>query len=130
MANADHRRLDTCPISLVNRIHKVSIMKDKLVYVGGQVSLTGVMFLFSLIAAKLLGPEQMGAWQTIFLISTYGMFISAGIINGMGRDVPYYRGKGDERKTKRNNRHDAHLLGDRDYHQSDGCRGGISCIFR
>jgi O-antigen/teichoic acid export membrane protein len=75
-------------------------MKDKLVYVAGQVSLTGVMFLFNLIAAKLLGPEQMGAWQTIFLISTYGMLISAGIINGMGRDVPYYRGKGDVEKVR------------------------------
>jgi O-antigen/teichoic acid export membrane protein len=75
-------------------------MMDKLYYAVGQVSLTGVMFLFNLIAAKLLGPEQMGAWQTIFLISTYGMFLSAGIINGMGRDVPYYRGKGDDKKLR------------------------------
>ena len=38
----------------------------------------------------------MGEWQTISLISIYGMILTFGIINGMGRDVPYYRGKGDE----------------------------------
>ena len=74
---------------------------DKYFYVSGQLSLMGVTFLFNLVAAKLIGPEQMGVWQTISLISVYGMIITFGAINGMGRDVPYYRGKGDDKEVKR-----------------------------
>lgn len=70
-------------------------VNDKYVFVGGQLFLTGASFLFNLAAAKLIGPLQMGEWQTISLISIYGMILTFGIINGMGRDVPYYRGKGD-----------------------------------
>lgn len=63
--------------------------------------LTGAMFLFNLVAAKFVGPEQMGIWQTITLISTYGMILTFGVINGMGRNVPYYRGKGDEQEVNK-----------------------------
>ena len=61
----------------------------------------GVSFLFNLAAAKLIGPQQMGEWQTINLISIYGMILTFGIINGMGRDVPYYRGTGFEAEVRR-----------------------------
>jgi len=63
--------------------------------------LTGALFIFNLIAAKLAGPGQMGIWQTITLISTYGMILTFGVINGMGRNVPYYRGKGDESEVRK-----------------------------
>lgn len=75
---------------------------DKYFYASGQLMLTGAMFLFNLFAAKLVGPEQMGIWQTITLISTYGMILTIGVINGMGRNVPFYRGKGDELEVRKN----------------------------
>ena len=74
---------------------------DKYFYASGQLMLTGALFLFNLVAAKLVGPEQMGTWQTITLISTYGMILTIGVINGMGRNVPYYRGKGDEPEVRK-----------------------------
>ena len=77
-------------------LHKVN---DKYVFVAGQLFLMGTSFLFNLVAAKLIGPQQMGEWQTISLISIYGMILTFGIINGMGRDVPYFRGKGDETRS-------------------------------
>jgi len=60
----------------------------------------GAMFIFNVVAAKFVGPGQMGIWQTINLISTYGMIVTLGIINGMGRDVPFYRGKGDDQQVR------------------------------
>ena len=74
---------------------------DKYFYVSGQLMLTGAAFLFTLAAAKVVGPEQMGIWQTITLISTYGMILTFGVINGMGRNVPYFRGKGDELEVRK-----------------------------
>jgi len=74
---------------------------DKYLFVAGQLFLMGGSFLFNLVAAKLIGPRLMGEWQTISLISIYGMILTLGIINGMGRDVPYYRGKGDAAEISR-----------------------------
>jgi O-antigen/teichoic acid export membrane protein len=77
------------------------LKNDRYFYAVGQLFLLGVSFLFNLVAAKLLGPEQMGVWTSISLVSIYGMVLTLGIINGMGRDVPYYRGNGDSREVDR-----------------------------
>lgn len=71
------------------------LRNDRYFYASGQLFLLGVTFLFNLVAAKLLGPASMGQWQTISLVSIYGMIFTLGAINGMGRDVPFYRGGGD-----------------------------------
>lgn len=71
------------------------LKNDRYFYAAGQLFLLGAAFLFNLVAARLLGPEQMGVWASISLVSIYGMILTLGIINGMGRDVPYYRGNDD-----------------------------------
>ena len=78
----------------------VSKINDEYFYVGGQLLLMGAMFIFNVVAAKFVGPGQMGIWQTINLVSTYGMIVTLGIINGMGRDVPFHRGRSDYRQVR------------------------------
>jgi O-antigen/teichoic acid export membrane protein len=37
----------------------------------------------------------MGVWNLVNLVAEYGMIITLGMVNGMGREVPYLIGKGD-----------------------------------
>lgn len=77
------------------------LKNDRYFYAVGQLFLLGSSFLFNLMAAKLLGPGQMGIWASISLVSMYGMVFTLGIINGLGRDVPYYRGNGSPGEVDR-----------------------------
>jgi O-antigen/teichoic acid export membrane protein len=48
-----------------------------------------------ILAAKILGPENYGIWSIMVLIVMYGGCLHLGVINGMNREVPYYKGKND-----------------------------------
>jgi O-antigen/teichoic acid export membrane protein len=75
---------------------KFGVSRAHSVYVFGQLSLTGSTFIFNIIIAGLLGPGSMGIWQTAVLVSTYGMMLMFGALNGMGREVPFLRGRQDD----------------------------------
>jgi O-antigen/teichoic acid export membrane protein len=66
-----------------------------LAYIVGQLIFFGSSFLFSVILASLLGPGNMGIWQSALLVSSYGMVLMCGTVNGMARELPYLRGKED-----------------------------------
>ena len=65
------------------------------IYIVGQLFLVGSTFLFNIIIARMLGPGEMGVWQTAVLFATYGMILLFGTLNGMGREVPYLLGRKD-----------------------------------
>jgi O-antigen/teichoic acid export membrane protein len=69
--------------------------REHLAYMAGHLSLVGITFVFNLLAARLLGPDQMGIWQTANLISIYGSIATFGVLNGMSREVPVRLGRGD-----------------------------------
>lgn len=69
--------------------------QEHLIYMAGHLSLVGVTFIFNLLAARLLGPEQMGIWQSANLISIYGFIVTFGVLNGMAREIPVRIGEGD-----------------------------------
>lgn len=71
--------------------------REHLAYMAGHLSLVGITFVFNLLAARLLGPDQMGIWQTANLISIYGSIVTLGVLNGMGREIPIKIGGGDSR---------------------------------
>jgi O-antigen/teichoic acid export membrane protein len=52
-----------------------------------------VVFLVNLYTAKILGPKIFGIWNFISLFVIYGSFLHLGVINGLGREIPYYIGK-------------------------------------
>ncbi|OFX37856.1 MAG: hypothetical protein A2X08_06075 [Bacteroidetes bacterium GWA2_32_17] len=52
--------------------------------------ITGIVIL------RWVQPEEMGLWNTINLIQTYGIFIQLGITNGLNRELPYSLGKGNK----------------------------------
>ena len=74
--------------------------KEKSIYLLGQLGLTGVTFLFNIALAYLLDPSKMGEWQTISLIASYSLLLQFGVINGLGREIPYSLGKNDNTRIK------------------------------
>lgn len=56
---------------------------------------SGTRFVVNLVAARVLGPAQFGIWNTLNLILLYGPVLLLGVPNGMNRDVPLFRGRGD-----------------------------------
>ena len=68
-------------------------MNDKSLYILGQLLFTGFSFLFNMAAARALGPQSMGSWQTILLISSYAPALCVGIVNGLGRELPVSLGQ-------------------------------------
>ncbi|GAB1444319.1 hypothetical protein MASR2M39_31710 [Ignavibacteriales bacterium] len=46
----------------------------------------------SFIILKYLEPDDLGLWSTLLLFETYTLFLQAGIINGLNRELPYYLG--------------------------------------
>ena len=74
--------------------------KENSIYLLGQLSFTGSIFLFNIVTAFFLSPEKMGLWQTIVLISTYSLFFQAGVINGLGREIPFYRGNNNQKQLQ------------------------------
>ena len=53
-----------------------------------------------LVIAKYVSPNDLGLWTTINLAVTYSLFLQAGLINGMNRELPYAYGKGEDDKAK------------------------------
>lgn len=68
-------------------------MNDRSLYILGQLLFTGFSFLFNMAAARALGPQSMGTWQTILLISSYAPALCIGMVNGLGRELPVSLGK-------------------------------------
>ncbi|OGP88513.1 MAG: hypothetical protein A2156_03565 [Deltaproteobacteria bacterium RBG_16_48_10] len=57
------------------------------------------LFLRGFIAAKFLGPSLYGLWHGLRVIINNSEYSCMGLYEGMRREVPFYRGKGDSRKA-------------------------------
>ena len=64
------------------------------VLAGSTGFLQAARFLVHLLAARWIGPEQFGVWNALALIPMYGVVITLGVGEGMGREVPFLRGAG------------------------------------
>lgn len=54
-----------------------------------------------LIAARNLKPEELGVVQAVMLIPTYVMFLQFGVFNGLNRNLPMYRARGEYSQAQR-----------------------------
>ncbi|MBA4391132.1 MAG: hypothetical protein C0399_09355 [Syntrophus sp. (in: bacteria)] len=75
--------------------NKVKILKDMLGYSGSSLIAQALALVTGFVAARLLGPTDFGIWNAVTLVLVYGAYFDLGILPAMGRDLPFYRGKGD-----------------------------------
>ncbi|HMQ30869.1 MAG TPA: oligosaccharide flippase family protein [Chloroflexaceae bacterium] len=71
-----------------------------LAFSGSLLALQGSRFVVSVIAAADLGAATYGYWNILSLVLLYGLYLQLGVLNGMGRDVPYYIGRGDAQRNE------------------------------
>jgi O-antigen/teichoic acid export membrane protein len=74
---------------------RVERHKETLLYTSSNIVLAATAFLGSFVCARLLVPQQLGAFQTAQLLVTYLGFLPLGVFNGFNRHYPYLLGKGD-----------------------------------
>jgi len=67
-----------------------------LLYSGSTVMMQASKMLTILLAAKLLGPENTGWWNSLQPLLIYGGMLNFGVLNAMNRDVPYFTGRGNQ----------------------------------
>jgi O-antigen/teichoic acid export membrane protein len=53
------------------------------------------------LAFRWVDPASMGVWHSLLLLSTYLSVLRLGLINGMGRELPYALGRGDRAEARR-----------------------------
>lgn len=66
-----------------------------LLYVGSTGLLTGTQLVMAFITVRYVMPAQMGVWNSVRLAQVYSVFLLAGVLNGLGRELPYFHGKAD-----------------------------------
>lgn len=79
---------------------KKEIFKDSAVYI---VSSYGAQFfdlLNGILIRRFLGPTSMGIWAFLQVILNYAKHSGLGITTATARDVPYFLGKGEEKKAE------------------------------
>jgi O-antigen/teichoic acid export membrane protein len=60
-----------------------------------------VSLLASGLAFRWIDPVSMGIWQTLLLVSSYLTVVRLGLVNGLGRELPFALGRGDDARARR-----------------------------
>lgn len=66
--------------------------RDAVHFTASSAARTAAQFIASLITVRLIAPEELGLWNTISLATTYALFLQAGVINGLSRELPFHLG--------------------------------------
>jgi O-antigen/teichoic acid export membrane protein len=63
---------------------------------GGNVIATAIHMLGGILLARIVEPSVLGLFTGIGLVLGYAPFLTAGVSNGLNRELPYYIGKGEQ----------------------------------
>jgi O-antigen/teichoic acid export membrane protein len=75
--------------------------KTPILYSGGSVAKAFAQMIVGFVVAKFVAPDDFGLWNTITLALTYSLFLQAGLINGLNRELPFVLGKDDVEGAKK-----------------------------
>jgi O-antigen/teichoic acid export membrane protein len=64
-------------------------------------SLNAATLIGNALAFRWVDPASMGVWHTLLLASSYATVVRAGVINGLGRELPFALGSGDAVRARR-----------------------------
>ncbi|QQS49720.1 MAG: hypothetical protein IPM71_08805 [Bacteroidota bacterium] len=60
---------------------------------------TFTSLLAGFLVLRWVGPEEMGIWQLLLIINNYAIIGNLGVNTGLGRELPFLLGKGEEEKA-------------------------------
>lgn len=77
-------------------VEKVRGRATPLLYSGSAVATSMAQLISGFLVIKWLLPEELGLWQSVRLAQVYAFLLLLGINNGLGRELPFFLGKGDD----------------------------------
>ncbi len=86
--------------NIIRTMRQTPLMGEFLVFTASTVLLQASRFGVSMYSAKLLGPEIWGSWNILNLALVYLGVFHLGLINAMNREVPFFRGSGDDDRVR------------------------------
>jgi O-antigen/teichoic acid export membrane protein len=78
---------------------RFQIIRDIFRYSSSGIISQGLGIIAVFWVARLLGPSDFGILNGVSLVLVYGAYMELGALSTMGRDLPYYYGKGDMEKA-------------------------------
>jgi O-antigen/teichoic acid export membrane protein len=72
-----------------------------LFYAGSSVATASAQLLAGFLVIKWITPEELGLWQSVRIAQVYAFILLAGVNNGLGRELPFFLGKGNDSFAQR-----------------------------
>ncbi len=79
----------------------ISQYRGETIFTVSNIVTSIVSLLSAVIAAAFVEPEDLGAIQAVFLVSTYVSFLHLGVFNGLNRNLAFYKAKGELEKAQK-----------------------------
>ena len=79
--------------------HRFQILRDIFRYSASTIISQALALIAGFWVARLLGPSNLGIWTAVSLVLAYGSYMELGVHSAMGRDLPFFIGKGDLEKA-------------------------------
>ncbi len=83
----------------MNPSSKTDIVRDAGIYTSTSVLTQLITLLAAILTRRFLGPLQMGVWSILQVVQIYSAYTLLGITHATSREIPFYRGKGDEARV-------------------------------
>ena len=69
-------------------------------FASGNLVALGMTLVGGFLSARAVGPEVLGLFGSIALVAGYVPWLMLGAANGLGRELPYWMGKGDPKRVE------------------------------
>jgi O-antigen/teichoic acid export membrane protein len=81
--------------------HEIKSRQTGALFVLSVMAVNVASILGSVFAFRWIDPASMGVWHTLLLASSYATIVRLGLVNGMGRELPFALGRGDVERAQR-----------------------------
>ncbi len=78
----------------------LKLHNDAILYTISSIAKSFSQLLSGFFVARFIVPEELGLWNSLSLATTYSVFLQAGVINGLGRDLPFHLGAEEREKAE------------------------------
>jgi O-antigen/teichoic acid export membrane protein len=87
--------------SLINKFQLLLSQKNTLVkFISGSLFNSIAQIVSNILILKIISPQDLGTWNSLILIQTYALFLQAGVLNGLSRELPFYLGRNNLGKAQ------------------------------
>lgn len=83
-----------------SNIKPESIIKQLATFATSSQATQLITMIAAILSRRFLGPLQMGIWSTLSIVVDYSKYASLGTLHGVAREIPYYRGVGNEKNAE------------------------------